>query len=100
MPLGEYRWPFTAALIADAPDSPGVFALWKDDELIYIGRAAGGGGLQKALAAHFSGTNDCTRSATHYSWEMTLQPEQRERQVLAEHYRKRKSIPRCNREEA
>jgi len=100
MPLTRHRWPFTARLVADAPDSAGVFALWQDKELIYIGHAKGPGGLAKVLKDHLEGQHSCTRAATHYTWEIAMAPEERERQVLADYYQERKAFPRCNRREA
>lgn len=101
MPLSrEHRWRLTPTLVKYAPDDPGVYMLWENDEVIYIGHAKRGFGLRKALAEHMEGRVECTRRATHYSWEITLIPEQRERRILADYYEAQRSFPRCNRQEA
>lgn len=45
---------------------------------------------------HLEGRIECTRGATHYSWEITLIPEQREKKVLEEYRKARGSVPRGN----
>lgn len=92
----EHRWTLSATVVAYAPDEPGVYAVWKDDELVYIGHAKRGLGLRKALTEHLEGRIECTRCATHYSWEITLIPEQREKKVLDEYREARGGLPRCN----
>lgn len=96
----QHRWSFTPTLVGYAPDEPGVYSIWRDDEIIYIGHAKRGLGLRKALTEHLEGRLECTRGATHYSWEITYIPEQRERKVLGDYYEARGSFPRCNRQEA
>ncbi len=93
----EHRWTFSATVLAYAPEEPGVYAVWKDDEVVYIGHAKRGFGLRQALTEHFEGRIECTRGATHYSWEITLIPEKREQKVLEEYREARGSLPRCNR---
>jgi hypothetical protein len=54
-----------------APDTPGVFELWEDDELVFVG-------------------------STHFSWEITYHPNARERELLAEFEREHHRQPRFN----
>ena len=101
MPLSrERRWSFTQTLVSYAPNEPGVYLLWQDDEIIYIGHAKRSLGLRAALTEHVEGRVECTRGATHYSWEISYIPEQRERKVLLQYREARGSVPRCNRKEA
>ena len=64
------KWTFKPSLIADAPDTAGVYALWDGEQLVHVGRAEGGHDTLRArLTAHLE------RSAggaapTHYSWEI------------------------------
>lgn len=74
------KWPFKHAMVADAPDTGGVYALWDGDDLLHIGRAAGGDDTLRArLSAHlerFAASG--ARLPSHYSWEIraaTLDPE-------------------------
>ena len=92
------QFPFTAALIAAAPEEAGVYLLWQDGTVIYIGRALGGGTtLRSRLVDHFSGREGpCTRQTTHYSWELVRDPAAREAQLLQEHQARHQRPPRCN----
>jgi excinuclease UvrABC nuclease subunit len=91
------QFPFSATLIAAAPEEPGVYLLWQDGEVIYIGRAAGHGTtLRSRLVDHFSGREGaCTRRTTHYSWELSRDPAAREAQLLQEHQARFERVPRC-----
>jgi hypothetical protein len=87
------KWLVLAALVALAPDTPGVIELWDDDELVYVGGTRGNGTLRselpRELAAHASET-------THFTWEITFDPESRERELLAEFERQHHRPPRFN----
>ena len=92
------QFPFSGALIAAAPEEPGVYLLWQDGAVIYIGRAQGlGTTIRSRLIDHFSGREGaCTRQTTHYSWELVRDPAVREAQLLEEHRAKFRQAPRCN----
>lgn len=94
------QWELTPYMVAQLPELPGVFALWEDKELIYIGRAVRPASLRSALEEHLRGQHPCTVRASQYAWQLSLEPTTRERELLAE-YRVRHSVfPRCNRQEA
>ena len=92
------QFPFLAALIAAAPEQAGVYLLWQDGAVIYIGRALGGGAtIRSRLVDHFSGREGaCTRQTTHYSWELVRDPAAREAELLKEHHARFQRAPRCN----
>ena len=92
------RYPFVEWAIAGAPNDPGVFALWRDGELIYYGSTQGEGAtIQSCLFDHYAGrANPCTARATHYSWELSRDATRRERELLREHQAEAKRLPRCN----
>jgi hypothetical protein len=96
--VAKTRYPFTRNMIAGAPKDMGVYALWRGDRLIYIGRALGGGTtISSRLNEHMSGALcDCSRQATHYSWEIVLQPIVRELELLEEHRKAAGALPPCN----
>lgn len=98
MPVPRELFPFTSLLIAGAPEEPGVFALWRDGEVIFIGHAQGRGQtIRSALVEHFTGTlSSCTRRATHYSWEISRRAGAREAELLEEYRRANAGLPRCN----
>jgi hypothetical protein len=88
MPIhSSTRYRFTATVISDAPVEHGVYALWQNDELIYYGRALGGGvTIRSRLRAHLGGDiYPCTARATHYSWETSRNPVRRELDLMGEH---------------
>lgn len=98
MPFPRETFPFTAKLIAGAPEEPGIYLLWEDGEVIYIGRASGRGAtIRSCLVDHFSGAQGpCTRRATEYSWEMSRDPARREAEILEEYRASASRLPRCN----
>lgn len=81
------RHRFTSNVINTAPAQAGVYALWKDRELIYYGRAFGGCvTLQSRLRQHLGGDiYPCTARATHCSWEVAHDPVRRELDLMSEH---------------
>ena len=98
MPFGGGRYRFTSSMVEGAPVDPGVYALWEADELIYYGRAPGSLiSIQAALFEHLSGrAGPCTQRATHYGWEISIDPAAREAELLAEYKAAFKRLPRCN----
>lgn len=96
------RYRFTRIVIAGAPESAGVYALWDGEELIYYGRAEGGnegGGStirSRLLDLHYAGE----LRATHYSWEVCKDPAAREAELLREHDQKFGRPPRYNESKA
>jgi hypothetical protein len=92
-------YPFSAELIAGAPNAAGVYALWEREELIYIGCAPGGRStIRSNLVDHYAGTRGpWTQYATRYGWELSLQPQARELELLAEYEGQFQRLPRCNR---
>ena len=96
MAIFEKKWLFASSVIEHSPEEPGVYALWQEDEVIYVGRAAAGG-IKTSLLQHLEGRHGaCTRAATHYSWEISLWPTLRESEVLAEFVAAHQRTPRCN----
>jgi excinuclease UvrABC nuclease subunit len=98
MPVPSELFPFTARLIAGSPEEPGIYVLWEDGDVIYIGHAQGRGiTIRSRLVDHFAGTlSPCTRRASHYSWEISLKPAPREQELIEEYRRANTRLPRCN----
>ncbi len=92
------QFPFSGALIAAAPEEAGIYLLWQDGVVIYIGRAMGRGTtIRSRLIDHFSGREGaCTRNTTHYSWALVRDPAAREAQLIEEHRARHQRPPRCN----
>jgi len=94
------RYPFTLAGIRNAPSATGVYCLWDDEELIYVGQTSGGASIQAALTDHHFGKfSACTEKATHFSFEVCpgLQL-RREADLLEVYQRTFGQLPRCHRE--
>jgi hypothetical protein len=85
-------------MIEGAPRDMGVYALWRDRRLLYIGRALGGSTtIFSRLDEHMSGALcSCSREATHYSWEIVMQPVMRELELLQDHSKSAGALPPCN----
>jgi hypothetical protein len=96
MPIASPRYALNATMVAGAPNDPGVYALWENEELIYYGHARESITIQSCLKEHLAGANVCTRGATHYGWEISANPPLREAQLLKEYERQHKRLPRCN----
>ena len=97
MPIASPRYDFSALMVAGAPPDPGVFALWEHDELICYGRALGNGTtIQSRLRELLTTSAGCTARATHYSWEIALNPRAREAELLREYEKTHGRLPRCN----
>ena len=83
-------------MLAGAPDEPGVYALWLGEELIYYGKASGGNAgrvtIRSRLMEHFQNQVD----VTHYSWEISREPAQREHELLREYRETFGRLPRMN----
>ena len=86
------KWLIIATLVSIAPDTPGVFELWKDDELVFVG-ATHNSTLRSALVRELL---ESDLDATHFSWEITYHPAARERELLAEFERVHHRSPRFN----
>lgn len=93
MPIRSPRWFFAAALVLAAPETPGVFELWDNDEMVYVGATRGPReSLRRALAREME-----LHDATHFSWEITWRPAVRERELLDEYLAQHARPPRFNR---
>jgi len=100
MPIDEPKYKFVRSLVAGAPESSGIYALWEDGEMIYVGRA-NGMTIKEALLRHIEqGHCPCTTRATHYSWELSLRPATREFELLQAFEACHQRLPRCNEEAA
>lgn len=93
--------PFTPSLIEVAPDTVGVFALWQNGGVIYLGKAsAGAATIRKALGEQFSarqwsGTGSEMRSL-RCSWEVADDPDRRHSELLREFEAAHHCVPLWN----
>ena len=75
--------PFTEALIEAAPDTTGVFALWQNGGMIYLGKAsAGSATIRNALLAQLEARRLGERSLIRCNWEVAEDADRRHRELL------------------
>jgi hypothetical protein len=97
MPIPGPKYKYTRFIAEGAPDTSGLYALWEEGELVYLGRASYESTIRAHLLEHLAGkVCPCAAGATHYSWELSLQPGNREAQLLQEFRKQYGRLPRCN----
>jgi hypothetical protein len=88
----------TEAAVEHSPAAPGVYFLYRADQLTYIGLAEQDEGIRDAVENHRSGMcAGCTQQATGFTYELTHQSRRRHAQHLRA-YRERHDghVPPCN----
>ena len=94
MPIDEPQYKFVRSLVAGAPEGSGIYALWEDGEMIYVGRA-NAMTIKQALLRHLEKDHcPCTVRATHYTWELSLRAPAGPLPGVRE--RRHQRLPRCN----
>jgi hypothetical protein len=93
--------PFTAQLIEAAPDARGVFALWQNGGVIYLGKAsANGATIRRALSEQYQARRWSGSSAelrgTRCSWEVSDDADTRHDQLLQEFEAAHRCLPLWN----
>jgi hypothetical protein len=89
--------PFTESLIEASPDTVGVFALWQNGGVIYLGKAsAGSATIRKALGEQFAARKWSGMDAMRCSWEVADDPDQRYSQLLREFEAAHHCVPLWN----
>jgi hypothetical protein len=98
MPLWSRKWPFLGYTIESAPLDAGVYGLWQEGELIYIGASDGTtSSLRSRLLEHFAELGKAgTPSPDHYSWELSDNPHARQQEVLRQFVDKYGQMPKFN----
>jgi hypothetical protein len=85
MSIKSQSLPFTPALIEVAPDTVGVFALWQNGGVIYLGKAcAGPATIRKALAEQYKARQWNSNDSLRCSWEVADDPDRRHSELLRE----------------
>lgn len=79
-------WPFTEAAIDLSPAAPGVYLLYRNGRLLYIGLAVHGSSIRDELASHRRGAHGArTREATAFIYQLVRDPRALHRRYLAAH---------------
>ena len=98
MPLGDKLFCASKSNLESTPESTGVYVLYLDGTIIYIGRADGGSHtIKSCLADHKEGHEGaCTQRFTHYTREVTMNVTARYNDLLEHYERKFGTFPDCN----
>ena len=97
MAIKSPRYSFNPVTISTAPKHQGVFWLWDEDELIFVGRTTGNATIRSCLTEHCAGDyGPCTQQATHYGWELARFPAGREAELVEDFAAEYKRLPRCH----
>jgi hypothetical protein len=91
------KWLFVAALVFISPETPGVFELWDDEELIYVGSTRRPQeSIRNCLIRHLSEEGASEHPPTHFSWEVSYHASDRRHELLAQFEALNKRAPRFN----
>jgi hypothetical protein len=85
LPFQLERHRFVTDTIFEAPDELGVYFLWEDDELTYVGVAEGHDTIQSRLRDHLTGAVLFPCVATYCSWKLSLDPKALAMEMLADY---------------
>jgi hypothetical protein len=94
--------PFNEQFVAGAPESSGVYFLYRHESVLYIGIAVHGTGIRQELGKHLKGLYGAhTRQATSFDFEETRDPVVAAREYLLAHMAEfRGRVPPGNRPES
>jgi len=86
---------FNEKNIGNAPNEPGVYALYDGSQLIYYGSSTKS--IRDRLQSHFDGDDGPgTKGASTYKREICNNGLQRERELLQAYTNHNSILPRCN----
>ncbi len=97
LPLWSRQWPFLDYTVEAAPLDSGVYGLWKDGDIIYIGASDPGASIRARLLEHLKVCDGVTfPHPDHYSWEVAKDPQQRKAELLVQYQRLHGRLPQLN----
>ena len=98
MPFGEKIFPASRANLDSLPETPGVFTLYEDGRLTFIGYADGASHTIKSrIMDHKEGREDArTQLFDHYTREVTSNVVLRYRELMVQYARKYHRWPEGN----
>ena len=95
MPVNGSYFPFTEEQLQSVPDSPGVYELEADGEVLYVGMAQDS--IRAHLQAHLVGSYVlCAKEAKRARVETHPVPPKRLRELLRENLLSHGRLPKCN----
>jgi len=90
------KWKLDADSIRGTPRTQGVFGLWDEGEIVYIGATERSVFLPDALRELLALKRRGIIHATHFTWEITITPRSWAGELLRLHFNKYGALPRYN----
>ena len=90
------KWKFDADSIRGTPRTQGVFGLWDEDQVVYIGATERSVFLPDALRELLTLKRRGIIQATHFTWEITITPRSWAGELLRLHFNKFGTLPQYN----
>lgn len=97
MRLAGLRWRFTQERVREIPDVQGAFTLWIDRECVYVGHTPWNRSLRQCLHEHLAMCTGGRIPVSHFTWETTATPKNREAELLSRMTQRQCALPRYNR---
>jgi hypothetical protein len=90
------KWKLDGDSIRGTPRTQGVFGLWDEGEIVYIGATERSVFLPDALRELLQLKRSGVIHATHFTWEITITPRSWAGELLRLHFNKHGSLPLYN----
>jgi hypothetical protein len=90
------KWKFDADSIRGTPRTQGVFGLWTEGSIVYIGATERNVFLPDALGELLALKRRGALHATHFTWEITITPRSWAGELLRLHFNKFGALPQYN----
>jgi hypothetical protein len=90
------KWKFDADSIRGTPKTQGVFGLWDEGQVVYIGATERNAFLPDVLRELLTLKRRGIIQATHFTWEITITPRSWAGELLRLHFNKHGSLPLYN----
>lgn len=91
------RQRFSEEDVLKVPDEPGIFCLYHDRDLVYIGRTAPRNGVRAELQHALRMAMADDMHATHFTFELTKNPKTRAAEELRSYFETWGRLPLYNR---
>ena len=90
------KWKFDAESIRGTPRTQGVFGLWDEGRIVYIGATARSVFLPDALGELLALKRRRIIQTTHFTWEITITPRSWAGELMRLHFNKYGELPLYN----
>jgi len=87
---------FVEKHVQNVPEQPGIFCLWDERYLVYVGRTAPRSHLRGELMHALTMAMVDDMAVTHFSYEVTATPKTRAAEELRRHFEQWGRLPRYN----